>query len=98
MSLPRYAARRDSNESAILTSVEPLNGLWIPGGPLDGWLWNRRCWNLCEVKRPDKEGRKDEFTDVQRLLILKLNERQIPFHVLRTEDNVISLMGAKRSA
>lgn len=98
MSSNRYAKRRDNNEATILTSVEPLNGLWLPGGPLDGWLWNRRCWNLCEVKRPDKEGWKDEFTDEQRLLIIRLNERQAPFYVLRTEDDVMGLMGARRSA
>lgn len=94
----RRAARRDSNESTILTCVEPLNGLWIPDGPFDGWLWNRRCWNLCEVKRPDKEGWKDEFTGEQKKLIVRLKERGIPWHALRTEDDVLRLMGAQRSA
>ena len=98
MSGKRYAARRDTNESGLLTFVEPLNGLWLPSGPLDGWLWNRRCWNLCEIKRPDKEGWKREFTDEQKRLIILLNERQAPYHVLRTEADMLTLLGARRSA
>jgi len=94
----RRAARRDGNESTILTCVGPLNGFWLPTGPFDGWLWNRSTWNLCEIKRPDKEGWEDEFTDEQKKLILRLNERRVPFHVLRTDDDVLRLMGAQRSA
>lgn len=94
----RRAARRDSNEAAILTCVAPLNGLWIPSGPLDGWLWNRRCWNLCEIKRPDKQGWKNEFTDAQKNLVILLNERGVPFNTLRTETDVLRLMGATRTA
>lgn len=93
-----YANRRDNNESTILTSVDPLNGLWIPEGPFDGWLWNRRCWSLCEVKDPKREGWKDEFTDEQHKWIIRLKERGIPWHALRTDDDVLRLMGAQRSA
>jgi hypothetical protein len=94
----RYAARRDANEATLLAGVEALGGLWLPAGPLDGWLWDRRAWRLCEVKQPRKEGWRDEFTEEQRLLIIRLNEYQAPFHVLRTEDDVLALMGARRSA
>lgn len=94
----RYDGRRDNNESTILTCVEPLNGFWLPTGPLDGFLWNRSTWNLCEVKRPDKEGWKDEFTKEQKKLIIKLNERRVPFHILRTEADVLKLMGARQTA
>lgn len=90
--------RRDSNEPALLRSVEPLGGFWLPTGPFDGWLWNRHTWNLCEVKRPDKEGWRSEFTDEQKLLIVRLNERRVPFHVLRTEADVLSLLGGRQSA
>jgi hypothetical protein len=94
----RYAARRDSNEPALLANVEPLGGFWIPAPPFDGWLWDRRAWNLCEVKRPDKEGWASEFTDEQKRLIIRLRERQVPFHVLRTDAEVLSLLGARQSA
>jgi hypothetical protein len=90
--------RRDSNESALLTAVEPLGGFWLPTGPLDGWLWNRSAWHLCEVKRPDKEGWRSEFTEEQQRLILRLNERHVPFHVLRTQADVLGLLGARQCA
>jgi hypothetical protein len=93
----RYG-KRDANETALLTCVEPLGGLWIPSGPFDGWLWNRHEWHLCEVKAPCKQGWRSEFTEVQRRLILRLNERQVPFHVLRTEGDVLALVGARQSA
>jgi len=94
----RHAARRDANEAAILSGVDALGGLWIPAPPFDGWLWNRSGWQLCEVKDPRKEGWRDEFTPEQVLLMAKLRERRIPFHVLRTETDVLALMGARRSA
>jgi hypothetical protein len=94
----RRAARRDDNEAAILSVVEPLGGLWLPAGPLDGWLWDRRAWHLCEVKRPDKEGWQHEFTDDQKRLIVRLNERHVPFRVLRTEADVLAVLSARRSA
>lgn len=94
----RRFGRRDDNEATILSPVEALGGLWIPAEPFDGWMWNRRCWNLCEVKRPDKEGHKDEFTDDQLKLMIRLKERSIPFHVLRIDADVLALMGAKQTA
>lgn len=94
----RRHGRRDTNEAGILLPVTALNGLWIPGPPFDGWLWNRRCWNLCEVKRADKEGWESEFTDDQKRTVILLKERGAPFHVLRTEEDVLQLMGARRSA
>lgn len=90
--------RRDSNEKDILRFVEGLGGLWLPSGPLDGWLWDRNHWHLCEVKRPDKQGWKDEFTQEQKLLMVRLNARRARFHVLRTEDDVLELLNAKISA
>jgi hypothetical protein len=65
---------------------------------LDGFLWDRRAWHLCEVKRPDKQGWDSEFTDDQKRLIIRLNERRIPFHVLRTEDDVLKLLNARQTA
>jgi hypothetical protein len=94
----RRVARRDSNEAAILRCIEPLGGLWLQAGPFDGWLWDRRAWHLCEVKDPRKEGWKNEFTEDQHRLIIRLNERCVPLHVLRTEEDVLTLLGARASA
>jgi hypothetical protein len=96
--MKRYAARRDSNESAVLAPVAALNGFWLPTGPFDGWLWDRRHWNLCEVKDPKKEGWQNEFTDEQKLLIVQLSTRGIPFNVLRTDEDTLRLLGARRTA
>jgi hypothetical protein len=90
--------RRDRNEAQILTCVEPLGGFWLQAGPFDGWLWDRRAWHLCEVKRPDKQGWASEFTDEQQRLVIRLNERRIPYRVLRTEPDVLTLLGARQSA
>jgi hypothetical protein len=90
--------RRDANEAAILSGVDALGGLWLAGPPFDGWLWNHSAWHLVEVKDPRKEGWASEFTDEQVRLRIRLNERQVPYHVLRTETEVLALMGARRSA
>lgn len=94
----RYAARRDNNEPALLSVVEPLGGFWLAAGPMDGWLWDRRAWHLCEIKRPDKEGWKDEFTADQKRLIIRLNERHVPYNILRTENDVLKLLNARQTA
>jgi hypothetical protein len=94
----RRAARRDGNESSVLLPVAPLNGFWLATGPFDGFLWDRRQWHLCEVKRPDKQGWDSEFTDVQKSLIIQLNERNIPLNILRTQDDTLKLLGAIRTA
>jgi hypothetical protein len=94
----RRAARRDANESAIMAPVSTLGGLWVPSGPFDGWLWDRSAWRLCEVKDPRKEGWASEFTADQTRLLIRLRERSIPVHVLRTQDDVLALMGARRTA
>jgi hypothetical protein len=96
--MSHWRHRRDNNESPLVTRLEQLGGLWLPQGPFDGWAWGRGRWFLCEVKDPAREGHKDEFTPAQLLLIQKLNQRQIPWHKLRTEDDIYALMGARRTA
>ena len=106
MSLPRYAARRDGNEGALIRIAEEFNGLWIPAPPFDGWLWGRNAcascgasgWRLIEVKLPEREGTKKEFTRAQLETIIRLNERQARWHVIRTEDDILALLGARRTA
>jgi len=93
-------ARRDLNEPELVRCVEPLGGLWLSANRVcfDGWLWNRQCWNLCEIKQARKEGWKDEFTEDQHRLIIRLNERHVPYRVLRTQADVLALLGARVGA
>jgi hypothetical protein len=92
------AQRRDSNESTILSPVEALGGFWMPRMVFDGFLWDRRSWQLVEIKAAHKEGWQDEFTPEQLRMMVKLRERGIPLNILRTESDVLALMGARRSA
>lgn len=94
----RRAARRDNNESELVQLAEQLGATWIEGAPFDGWLFWRGQFHLCEVKRAEKAGWSSEFTPAQLRLIQKLKSRQIPWHVLRTEDDVYALLGARRTA
>jgi hypothetical protein len=90
--------RRDNNESELVQLAEQLGATWIQAPPFDGFLFWRGRWHLCEVKRAEKEGWSSEFTPAQLLLIQKLKSRQVPWHVLRTEDDVYALLGARRTA
>jgi hypothetical protein len=96
--LSHWRHRRDNNESPLISLAEQLGAVWLDTGPFDGWLWWRGRFHLCEVKDPAREGHADEFTPAQLKLIQKLNQRQIPWHKLRTEDDIYALMGARRTA
>lgn len=90
--------RRDNNEGGLVKLAEQLGAVWIQAPPFDGWLFWRGRWHLCEVKREEKAGWSSEFTPAQLLLIQKLKSRQVPWHVLRSEDDVYALLGARRTA
>lgn len=89
-----------------MVTAEALGAVWLPTPPLDGFLWHRRAcascggpgWSLLEVKDPAREGRKHEFTPEQIILMARLNERQVPYRVIRTEADMLALLGAQRSA
>jgi hypothetical protein len=90
--------RRDNNHHELVTRALEIGAFWLPDGPCDGWLWWRGSWNLVEIKNPDCEGHKGEYTSSQILLIAKLKERGIPWWVWRTESDVYRDLGAKRVA
>lgn len=103
--MKRYAARRDAVEGSLIATAEALGGLVIQEPPFDFWLYGRntcRCgasgFRLIEVKDPKKEGWKNEYTDAQVRLIIRLNELQVPWHTVRTESDILKLLGAQRSA
>lgn len=68
MGVPRYAARRDRNEPALILVAEQLGWkLWKLNEPCD-WIGLRRGrFHLIEIKHPDCEGHADEFTPQQRI-------------------------------
>lgn len=90
--------RPDNVRSTLVAVAEAIGGFWLPDGPFDGWLWFRDRWHLCELKDPSREGHKGEFTDDQIILMAKLKERAIPFRVIRTEADMLAVLGAHRSA
>jgi hypothetical protein len=89
--------RPDNVRGPLVKTAEEVGAFWLPSGPFDGWLWFRDRWHLCELKDPAREGHKDEFTDDQVLLMARLNERQIPYSVIRTEADMLKLLGARRT-
>lgn len=94
----RYAARRDQNENDLVAAAEALGAVWVQAPPMDGWLHFRGVWHLCEVKDPKKQGWKSEYTEAQKLLLIRFSERGIKVNTLRTENDVFALLGARRCA
>lgn len=62
---PRRFGKRDANEKPLVKFASDLGAFWLQSGPFDGWLWWRGRWLLVEVKNPDCEGHKDEYTPDQ---------------------------------
>lgn len=94
--MPRYAKRRDTNESALLAVVRRCGCYWVHEGPFDGWVWNPKVggeWAPVEIKRADKEGWKDEFTPSQQKLLAEFRDRRIRLYVWRTETDVLRDLG-----
>lgn len=94
----RRAAKRDANEKPLVKFARDLGVVWLGSGPFDGWAWFRGLWRLVEVKNPDCEGHKDEYTEGQILLMAKLRERGISWSVWRTETDVLRDIGGRRAA
>lgn len=89
----RRAARRDANESELVSLIRQFGAVWLATGPLDGWCFWRGRWHLCEVKDPQKRGRANEYTPRQRRLIAGLTARNIPWYTLREPPDVYALLG-----
>lgn len=95
--MPRYAARRDENEPELLKTVKRCGAYWMQQGPFDGWCFNPRTqeWLLVEVKLPEREGDKNEFTDKQKVLLADFEIRRIKLHIWRTQGDVIRDLGGR---
>lgn len=94
----RRAARRDDNDSELETIATQLGALMIATKePADYLCW-WRGWHVVEIKRPDKEGWKSEYTEAQIRFRMAAKERGAELWTWRCEDDVYESLGARRSA
>lgn len=90
--------RRDNNHHQLVELAEQMGAFHGPDGPFDGWIFWRGAWSLLEIKNPDCEGHKGEYTPDQIKLMAKLRERNIRWWTWRTERDVFESLNARRSA
>jgi hypothetical protein len=90
---------RDANEAALVKLAEQLGGHWLEGAPFDGWIGARGVWlGPVEIKLPEREGTKQEFTPLQQRFITFCKLNNMPFHVWRNDADVLRTMGARVGA
>jgi hypothetical protein len=95
----RYSQNtRDANETAIVKTLERLGGHWYQAPPLDGWVLWRGLWKPAEIKMPEREGLKYEYTASQQRFLRFAAARGGEVLVLRTDDDVIAALAGRRSA
>jgi hypothetical protein len=88
---------RDANEPELVDVFRRLGGVWFEGPPLDGWAFVYRMglWMPVEIKRPEREGQKHEFTPAQKEFFAKAAGARAQWWTWRTADDVMHCMGAK---
>lgn len=93
----RYAARKDDNHAKLRAAARRCGAVWLEYGPLDAWVYIKRwgTFTPVEVKRPDKEGHKREFTPAQQRLIADLDAIGAKYFIWRTEADVIRDIGGR---
>lgn len=94
MSLNRFAKRRDANEHPLVELARQLGAYMYrtddPGDWLLGW---RGAWVVVEIKSDAGEP-----TPAQIRFSREARERRLPYWTWRTQEDVLSLLGARRSA
>lgn len=93
MTMPRYAGKRDANESDLVTLARQLGAEFEKIGPLDFWVGVRGRWIPLEIKTD--EG---EYTPKQVNFIARCRDRGLPVWTWRTEADVMRDLGARRAA
>lgn len=93
MSMPRYAGKRDANESPLIALARQLGAEFEKIGPLDWWCGFRGRWVPLEIKTD--EG---EYTPKQKNFIGRCKARGLPVWTWRTEADVLGDLGARRAA
>jgi hypothetical protein len=98
MSKPKHADPRDAVEEALVALAERLGAAWHRGPPLDGWALHRGVWMPVEIKAPEREGLKYEYTPQQIRFFAWCRIRNGRWWVWRSEDDVIRNLGGRRAA
>ena len=94
----KQVTRRDENEPELLKLAKQIGALVVMEGPLDCWIFFRGAWTPCEIKIPEREGRKHEFTDKQVEFHIRCKERCARYWTWRTPDDVMFSLGARITA
>jgi hypothetical protein len=91
---------RDANEIALITHAKALGAEWQEEGPLDGWVWISRLerWMPVEIKIPEREGLKYEYTPAQQRFFRWCSERRAKWFTWRVLADVERDLGARRAA
>lgn len=99
MGMPKYNARRDNNESPLVTLAIQL-GWWMhKSQELGDWVgWRRGEWQVIEIKNPNQQGHADEYTPKQRLFRAEAFKRGAKILVWRVDADVYRDSGARVSA
>lgn len=86
---------RDANERALIELAASLGAHWVEEGPLDGWAWIPRMgkWMPVEIKAPEKEGLRHEFTPLQRRFFSRCELLNAPHWTWRTSADVLRDLG-----
>ena len=91
----RLAARRDSNEIEIVALARMLGAHMVKAGPLDYLACIRGKWSLVEIKRPERKGHKNEYTDAQLRFFSQCRMNGSPWLIWRTQDDVLAYARSK---
>lgn len=86
-------ARRDGNEIAIVKVIRQLGGSWlpisVPNGP-DGALGWQGKTHLIEIKTPKGKHKPGQIE-------FAASWQGAPVHVVRTEDDLLLLLGLEKT-
>jgi hypothetical protein len=94
MSMPRYAARRDANEPALVQVARACGAyLYQTDDPGDWLCGYRGRWVVVEIKTENGSP-----TPNQIRFSREARERRLPYWTWRTEDDVLHDLGAARGA
>lgn len=92
--------RIDNNHHELVDEWKRLGGIWLKCPPFDGWIWYR-TWDAywpVEIKRPEREGHKNEYTKAQLKVMSELKAAGAQWFVWRTVDDVRRMLMREEGA
>lgn len=90
--------KRDANEPALIGVARQLGAQFRIGPPLDGWIIWRGVWLPVEIKLPEREGTKHEYTPAQKRFFTFCRDYGGRWLTWRTDADVIRDLGGRRAA